>query len=46
MDGNTRLRVLEERGVDINNLARDMHTSEPIAPWESPEEEGPIDPIP
>jgi RHS repeat-associated protein len=46
MDGNTRLRVLEERGVDINNLPRDIHTSEPIAPWESPEGEGPIEPIP
>jgi RHS repeat-associated protein len=45
MDGNTRVRVLEERGVDINNLPRDTYTSEPIAPWEGPEGEGGEGPI-
>jgi len=44
-----RLRVLEERGVDINNLPRDTYTTEPIVPFEGPEGEGlegPIEPIP
>jgi RHS repeat-associated protein len=45
MDGNTRLRVLEERGVDINSLPRELYSSEPAAPWEEPGGgEGPIIP--
>jgi len=47
MDGNTRLRVLEERGVDINSLPRDLYTSSPsMAPWEDEGGgEGPMDPM-
>ena len=45
MDGNTRLRVLEERGVDINNLPRDIYSSAPLDPLGMPEgEEGPMEP--
>jgi len=36
MDGNTRLRVLQERGVDTNSLPREPYVSEPMAPWEEP----------
>jgi hypothetical protein len=41
MDGNTRLRVLEERGVDINKLPKEvLDEPSPIAPWEEEEGEG------
>jgi RHS repeat-associated protein len=50
MNGNTRLRVLEERGIDIQNLPRDIHTTDPVGPTlgEEIEEMGEIggEPIP
>jgi hypothetical protein len=36
MDGNTRLKVLEERGIDINSLPREMfRPRNDTAPWEN-----------
>ncbi|HEY2390212.1 MAG TPA: RHS repeat-associated core domain-containing protein [Candidatus Angelobacter sp.] len=53
MNGNTRLRVLEERGIDIQNLPRDIHVTDTVGPTISEEieeiiETGEIggDPIP
>ena len=34
MDGNSRLRVLEERGIDTQSLPREPYSSGSIDPWE------------